>query len=118
VSGTAFARRAIELAIADRVAASRPEGWVFFDRRLVDAAAALEHLTGEPALATLGGARIATISACSSRRLGRKSMLKTQSGAAVAEHERLVEAYASLSYELLMKRSRTLGVLPPPERGR
>src|SRR6516162_7412300 len=48
-----FARRAIELAIADRrAAADRPAGWVFFDRGLVDAAAALEHHTGEPALDT------------------------------------------------------------------
>src|SRR3954451_9444311 len=54
VNGTAFARRAIEVALADRVAASRLKGWVFFDRGLVDAAAALQHLTGEPALATLG----------------------------------------------------------------
>lgn len=30
------------------------EGWTFFDRGLVDAAAALEHLTGEPILAALG----------------------------------------------------------------
>jgi predicted ATPase len=56
-NGVAFARRAIELAVADRrAAADRPAGWVFFDRGLVDAAAALQHLTGEPTLDTLGQA--------------------------------------------------------------
>src|SRR5262252_4125258 len=48
VDGVAFA-----LAIADHTAASRSAGWVFFDRGLVDAAAALQHLTGEAALTTL-----------------------------------------------------------------
>ena len=55
VDGVAFARRAIELAVADRAAASRLRGWVFFDRGLVDAAAALQHMTGEPALTILIG---------------------------------------------------------------
>src|ERR1700741_1012079 len=54
VDVAAFARRAIEISIADRDAAKALRGWVFFDRGLVDAAAALEHATGEPALETLG----------------------------------------------------------------
>jgi predicted ATPase len=29
------------------------DGWVFIDRGLIDAAAALQHLTGEPTLATV-----------------------------------------------------------------
>ncbi|KSB91410.1 ATPase [Caulobacter vibrioides] len=49
----AFARRAVELALADREAARGPHGWVFFDRGLVDAAGALEAATGEPALRAL-----------------------------------------------------------------
>jgi len=52
----AFARRAVDLALADRDAAGARSGWVFFDRGLVDAAAALEHATGEPAIRTLGEA--------------------------------------------------------------
>jgi predicted ATPase len=44
----AFARRAIEVAIEDHFAASSQSGWTFFDRGLVDAAAALQHATGEP----------------------------------------------------------------------
>lgn len=46
----AFARRAIEMAIADHAAARGQAGWTFFDRGLIDAAAALQHLTGEPVL--------------------------------------------------------------------
>ena len=51
--GSAFARRAIAMALEDRALAASLNGWVFFDRGLVDAAAALQHLTGEPALAAL-----------------------------------------------------------------
>ncbi|WP_377296501.1 AAA family ATPase [Rhizobium sp. SGZ-381] len=43
----AFARRAIALSIADRAAMSDRTGWIFFDRGLVDAAAALAHATGD-----------------------------------------------------------------------
>ena len=50
VDEVAFARRAIEMALADLAMAERHQGWVFFDRGLIDAAAALESLTGEPAL--------------------------------------------------------------------
>jgi predicted ATPase len=49
----AFARRAVELALADREAARGLHGWVFFDRGLVDAASALEAATGEPSLRAL-----------------------------------------------------------------
>ena len=56
VDGVAFARRAMEIALADRAAAGSLDGWVFFDRGLIDAAAALEHLTGKPVLTSLGQA--------------------------------------------------------------
>lgn len=51
----AFARRAIAMAIEDHAAACvrAHDGWTFFDRSLIDAAAALEHATGEPAPAAL-----------------------------------------------------------------
>jgi len=45
---------ALLTALADRAAASALDGWVFFDRGLIDAAANLQFMTGEPALATLG----------------------------------------------------------------
>lgn len=44
-----FARRAIDLALADLHAADALPGPVFFDRGLIDAAVALEHATGSAA---------------------------------------------------------------------
>jgi predicted ATPase len=49
VDPEAFARRAIELSLQDRGQADSHAAWVFFDRGLIDAAVALEHMTGEPA---------------------------------------------------------------------
>ena len=54
VDTTAFVRRAIDMSLADREAAAALPGIVFFDRGLIDAASALEHLTGEPALTSYG----------------------------------------------------------------
>jgi len=102
-----FARRAIELAIADRrAAADRPAGWVFFDRGLVDAAAALQDLTGEPRLDTLGPAH----------RYHRRAFLaplwpeiyvtdpdrRHGLDEAIAEYRRLLIVYPSLSYEVIL----------------
>jgi predicted ATPase len=56
VDEIAFARRALALACTDHVSAHRLPGRVFFDRGLIDAATAVQHLTGEPALATFGHA--------------------------------------------------------------
>lgn len=42
------------MALADREEAQTHSGWVFFDRGLIDAASALEDLTGAPMLETLG----------------------------------------------------------------
>lgn len=55
VDPLAFARRALELAIADR-AACADDDWVFFDRGAVNAAAAIAHLTGVSAPETLSSA--------------------------------------------------------------
>ena len=49
VDGVAFARQTLAMALADREAARDSVGWVFFDRGLIDAASALEDLTGAPA---------------------------------------------------------------------
>ena len=103
VDGAAFARRAIALAMEDRAAAASALGWVFFDRGLVDAAAALQHLTGEPAVEGLGN----------SRRYNRRVFLtppwpeiympdrerRHDFAEAVAEYDRLREVYPSLGYE-------------------
>ena len=106
VDGAAFARRAIAMALADRASAAALEGWVFFDRGLVDAAAALENLTGEQVLATLGQAH----------RYHRRVFLtppwpeiyvtdlerRHDFNATLAEYSRLLEAYPSLGYELIV----------------
>ncbi|MDQ1079405.1 AAA family ATPase [Pseudoroseomonas cervicalis] len=101
----AFARRAIDLALADRAAMRGQPGWVFFDRGLVDAAAALEHATGEPALERLGRAHRyhgtvfltppwpALYAEDAERRHGLAE--------AMEEHARLQRAYARLGYRLL-----------------
>lgn len=51
----AFARKAIELALADLVRADAHAGWVFFDRGLIDAVSALAHLTGDRSPLELAG---------------------------------------------------------------
>jgi predicted ATPase len=102
VDAAAFARRAVAMALADREAAEGQEGWVFFDRGLVDAAAALEHATGEAVLEPLGRAH----------RYHQRVFLtppwpeiyvndpERPHGfeAARAEYGRLLEAYAALGY--------------------
>lgn len=53
VDQAAFARRAIQITLADRAVARTFSGWVFFDRGLIDAASALETLTGDEVLGEL-----------------------------------------------------------------
>jgi predicted ATPase len=104
--GAAFARRAIAMALADRASAASLDGWVFFDRGLIDAAAALEHLTGEPVLAVLARSRPdhrrvflappwPEIYATDAER---RHDLTT----ALAEYSRLLEVYPSLGYEVVI----------------
>ncbi len=57
VNAAAFARRAIAMSVTDIAAAAEWQGWVFFDRGLIDAAVALEHLGGEAAQTTIGDHR-------------------------------------------------------------
>ena len=54
VDRAAFARRAIAMALADRSSAPASGGWIFFDRSLIDAAIALQHVTREPVLEEFG----------------------------------------------------------------
>lgn len=105
IDPAAFARRAIALALADHAAAPS-EGWVFFDRGLIDAAVALEHLTGERAVETL----------CRLHRYHRRVFVappwpeihvidhERRHGLdeAVAEYERLQVAYPALGYDVLV----------------
>jgi len=103
VDPAAFLRRAIEMTLADRAAASNLKGWVFFDRSLIDAASGLEALSGEPMLQRLGQVyryhqRIFLTPPWPEIYVedqDRRHSLET----AVAEYSRLVDAYTSLGYE-------------------
>lgn len=104
VDAAAFLRRAIAMSLADRVSARRLEGWVFFDRGLVDAAAGLEHLTGEAVLAPLGQAhryhqRVFLTPPWPEIYL-RDPERRHGLDSAVAEYLRLLEIYPSLGYEV------------------
>ena len=106
VDMAAFLRRAIATSLTDRVLASTLEGWVFFDRGLVDAAAGLQDLTGEAVVASLG----------QTHRFYRRVFLappwpeiyltdpERRHGfeSAVAEYSRLLEIYAVLGYEVMI----------------
>jgi len=70
VDMAAFAHRAITTALADRSSALASSGWIFFDRSLIDAAIALQHLTCEPVLEEFGQTH-RYIAACFLGHLGR-----------------------------------------------
>lgn len=102
----AFLRRAIDMALDDHANAQRNNKWTFFDRGLIDAASALEELTDEPLLATLGQIHRyhphvflappwPEIYATDAQR--RHGM-----DAALVEYERLQLVYPSLGYEVTL----------------
>jgi predicted ATPase len=103
--GAAFARRVMAAALADRAAARRLDGWVFFDRGLIDAATALQHMTHEPTLERIGllhryHRRVfftppwPEIYATDAER-------RHDLDAAIAEYDRLLSVYPSLGYEVI-----------------
>ena len=104
--GVAFARCAIEMALADRGAAAQTNGWVFFDRGLVDAAAALQHLTGEPALAILGARhryhQRVFIAPPWPEIYVTDAERRHSFDAASAEYERLTAVYPALGYQIVL----------------
>lgn len=106
VDVAAFARRAMAMALADRVSARRLSGWIFFDRGLIDAAAALQHATGEAALDSVGQLhryhrRVffappwPEIHATDAER-------RHELEAAIVEYDRLLTVYPSLGYEVFI----------------
>jgi predicted ATPase len=102
----AFLRRAIGAAIADHAAAAAHDGWTFFDRGLVDAATALQALTGDEVLRPLATAQ----------RYHRRMFMappwpeiyvtdddrRHGFDAAVTEYQRLAETYPALGYEVVL----------------
>ncbi|VIO72376.1 hypothetical protein CI1B_40210 [Bradyrhizobium ivorense] len=105
IDPAAFLRRAIEVALGDMGLAKAHSGWVFFDRGLVDAASALQALTGEPVLRPL----------CATHRYHRRVFMappwpeiyvtdperRHDFEAAAAEHQRLIETLPALGYDVI-----------------
>jgi predicted ATPase len=101
--GVAFARRLVDVALADRLLAQTLSGWVFFDRGLIDAAVALQHLTGERALVALHRFNRRVFFAPPWQEIyrtdeGRRHSLEV----AIEEYERLAHAYTALGYRILV----------------
>ena len=100
----AFAKRTIELAIADREAAD-PSVWTFFDRGVVDGACALEHPTREAVIHRLGEtyryhSTVFFAPPWSEIYVG-DAERRHGFEAAQAETERLSAAYSTLGYQTL-----------------
>ena len=104
VDGVAFARGAMALALADLRSATALAGWVFFDRSWIDAASALEHLTGEQILAQLG--QLHRYHRCVFLAPPWQEIYATDAerhhglDAALPEYSRLLAAYPGLGYEI------------------
>lgn len=98
----AFARRALEIADEDRRRMAGARGWVFFDRGLVDAAVAHQRATGEPAasvLARYDRCHPTVFLAPPWPEIFVKDGARQHGLAdALAEYDRLVNAYADLGY--------------------
>lgn len=102
----AFARRAIDMSVRDRERLNSAEGWVFFDRGLIDAAVALEFTTGVAVSDSLGKTsrfhfqvfltppwpEIYVIDADRQHGLDE----------AIGEYQRLLDAYGQLGYEKII----------------
>lgn len=105
IDPVAFLQRVLALAREEYDAAQATQGWVFFDRGVIDAAAGLRHLTGQPDLAGMARRyrfhrRVFLVPpwpeihvADAERRHGMDE--------AVAEYDRLAATYPALGYEVL-----------------
>jgi len=99
----AFARRAIAMALEDRQKAA-PEGPVFFDRGLIDAASALRHVSGDAFIETLRAAhrynRLVFLTPPWPEIYRGDSERKHGFDAAIEEYERLLRDYDELGYDI------------------
>ncbi|MGV1988950.1 AAA family ATPase [Agrobacterium sp. 22-221-1] len=99
----AFARRAIAMALEDRQKAP-PEGSVFFDRGLIDAASALRHINGDAFIETLRVAhrynRLVFLTPPWPEIYRGDNERKHGFDAAVEEYERLLRDYDELGYDI------------------
>ncbi|MCA1869630.1 AAA family ATPase [Agrobacterium genomosp. 3] len=101
----AFARRAIAMALEDRQKAP-PEGPIFFDRGLIDAASALRHINGDAFIETLRDAhrynRLVFLTPPWPEIYRGDSERKHDFDAAVEEYERLLRDYDALGYDTVV----------------
>jgi predicted ATPase len=104
VDAVAFLRRAIDVSLADRADADPFARWVFFDRGLIDAAAALEHLTGEPVIESLGRVyrynKRVFLAPPWSEIYTLDQERRHDFAEAVAEYDRLIAVYPALGYDI------------------
>lgn len=102
----AFARRITALAQEDYKRALGLPGPVFFDRGLIDAAAALEHVTGEPVLADLAArhpfAPTVFLAPPWPELFAGDPERRHDLAAAIAEYDRLVHVYPMLGHDILL----------------
>ena len=91
------------MAREDIAAAAAQPGWVFFDRGLIDAAVALEHLGGEPAPTTIGAHRFfprVFLTPPWPEIFINDDERRHGIVAATEEYQRLLKAYPELGYEV------------------
>lgn len=102
----AFAERAVTMALADREAMRNTPGWVFFDRSLVDAVAALEHASDAPALCGLGTVhryhRLVFLTPPWPEIYRQDAERQHGLETAIAEYDRLLAAYKALGYDAVI----------------
>ncbi|WP_182084086.1 AAA family ATPase [Aureimonas sp. ME7] len=109
----AFARRALEIAAADRTREVGGAGWVFFDRGLVDAAVALAYATGLPAPDALAPyeryhARVFMTPPWPEIHV-RDDARRHDLAEGRAEYDRLLIAYRALGYDVLILPKTSVG---------
>ena len=102
----AFAQRALEVARADLITAADWAGLVFFDRGIIDAAAALQHATSKPVLSELGTVRpyrsTAFLTPPWPELFASDAERRHGWNEAVAEYSRLQRAYSGLGYRTII----------------
>ncbi|MBS1663241.1 MAG: AAA family ATPase [Bacteroidetes bacterium] len=99
----AFAERAIQLSLQDRNRAKEMPGAVFFDRGLIDAASALESVTGKPVLPTYRAERYNSrvfLTPPWSEIYVTDAERQHSLQDAIQEYERLIDAFTSLNYSI------------------
>lgn len=106
IDGIAFARRITALARQDHDAAHALPGPVFFDRGLIDAAVALEYLTGDAVLADLAArhryASPVFLAPPWPELFVSDAERRHDFASAVAEYDRLAAAYPALGYDVIL----------------